>query len=213
MTDRCRACTSSRSASALRECPAPRPRNRPPLSVSAGCGPPCPLRPAPSPCRRATCSKLQNGADGADLIDIVRSGVVLGGIALGDQEDFLSSFHDGFQRPDGLFAARRTAARSCGEKRRCPAGAERDRCRGYRCPHGWPRLVSDFEGTVTRPRSVRIQGQRRAIDRKIWRPERPDPSSMPGGAGREPWRPRDGDTPSGVPPQALTQRRRADPRK
>jgi hypothetical protein len=49
--------------------------------------------------------QLQDGGDGADLVDVVGRGVVQGGAPLGDQHDLLVALHRGVEGLDGFLAA------------------------------------------------------------------------------------------------------------
>ena len=49
--------------------------------------------------------QLQDRGDGADAIDVVGRGIVLGGVLLGDQQDLLVVLHHRFERADRFLAA------------------------------------------------------------------------------------------------------------
>ena len=49
--------------------------------------------------------KLKHRADHADGMDVLRRGVILGGIFLSNEKDLLIVLHHGFERRDGLFSA------------------------------------------------------------------------------------------------------------
>ena len=49
--------------------------------------------------------ELQHRADGADGVDVVGRGIVLGGVLLGDQQDLLVVLHHVFERAHRLLAA------------------------------------------------------------------------------------------------------------
>src|SRR3546814_14919010 len=49
--------------------------------------------------------KLEHGGDHADVVEIVALRIVLAGIELGDEEDFLVAFHRGLERGNRAVAA------------------------------------------------------------------------------------------------------------